>query len=125
MNEGLIGLDGSLSKVYSTLRACFLGLGSDVGEVVLKHYVAYKRQGLTSHARKLVSFAGFEPRAAGLWLYVKVDPDNVSAEPGFTRDVREIGYKPPGNLEEAANETAEGYSFERIAERVAATCDAA
>jgi predicted transport protein len=32
-------------------------------------------------------------------VYVKVDPDTVNIEPGFTRDVRGIGHFGTGDLE--------------------------
>lgn len=38
-------------------------------------------------------------RTRNLLVYVKVDPDSIPLESGFTRDVREIGHFGTGDLE--------------------------
>ena len=59
---------------------------------VLKQYFAYKR---------LQNFACVEvyPQAKKLLVFLKIDPDSVQIEEGFTRDVRGIGHFGTGDLE--------------------------
>jgi len=92
MAQILEGLSGPLQDLYEELRTFLLSLGDDVQEKILKHYVAFKR---------LKNFACVEihPNKGILTVYVKVDPDQVSLEKGFTRDVRDIGHYGTGGLE--------------------------
>lgn len=41
----------------------------------------------------------FRPNSGAILIYVKVDPDEVELEKGFTRDVRHIGHFGTGDLE--------------------------
>ena len=77
---------------YEALKAFLLALGEDVQINTLKYYIAFKR---------IQNFACAEVRtgAETLLVYVKVDPDSVTLEPGFTRDVRGIGHYGTGELE--------------------------
>ena len=58
----------------------------------LKSYFAFRR---------LKNFACVEvhPQSNNLLVYLKVDPDTVELQPGFSRDVRSIGYFGTGELE--------------------------
>lgn len=51
--------------------------------------------------RRIKSFACVEvhPQSKKLLVYLKVDPDSIDLEPGFTRDVRSIGHFRTGDLE--------------------------
>jgi predicted transport protein len=51
--------------------------------------------------RRLKNFACVELRnqIGKLLVYVRIDPDTVTIEPGFTRDVRGIGHFGTGDLE--------------------------
>lgn len=40
-----------------------------------------------------------KPQIRHLKVFVKVDPDTIELEPGFTRDVRNIGHFGTGDLE--------------------------
>ena len=86
------GLEGSLQDLYQALRAYVAALGDDVQEKTLKYYVAFKR---------LRNFACVEvhPNKATVSVYLKVDPDTTTLEPGFSRDVRNIGHYGTGDLE--------------------------
>lgn len=77
---------------YETLKAHLLALGDDVQIKTLKNYFAFKR---------IKNFACVEVhnRTRTLAVYVKVDPDTVDHEKGFTRDVRKIGHFGTGDLE--------------------------
>lgn len=67
-------------------------MGDDVQIKTLKYYFAFKR---------IKNFACVEIRATheSLVVFAKVDPDSVELEPGFTRDVRNIGHYGTGDLE--------------------------
>lgn len=84
--------DTPLADRFARLRAELLALGDDVQEKTLKLYIAYKR---------LKNFACVEvhPQSGQLLVYVKVDPDSIELEEGFTRDVRTIGHFGTGDLE--------------------------
>lgn len=77
---------------YGVLHAYLAALGDDVQVKTLKYYVAYKR---------IKNFACIEihPATKRIVAFVKVDPESVALEPGFTRDVRAIGHYGTGDLE--------------------------
>ena len=85
-------LSGSLADLYEELRAYLLALGDDVQEKTLKLYFAFKR---------IKNFACLEPHPGKgcITCFVKVDPESVTLEKGFTRDVRNIGHYGTGELE--------------------------
>ena len=81
-----------LIDLYEALKATLVGFGSDVQVKMLKLYVAFKR---------IKNFAAVEVRAGNerLLVYIKLNPDAITLEDGFTRDVREIGHWGTGDLE--------------------------
>jgi predicted transport protein len=82
----------SLKDIYEALRAFLLALGDDVQEKELQQYFAFKR---------IKNFACVEvhPGSGKLLVFVKVNPDSIQLESGFTRDVRAIGHFGTGDLE--------------------------
>ncbi len=58
----------------------------------LRHYVAYRR---------MVNLASviFRPKHAAILVYLRVDPDTVELDEGFSRDMRGIGHLGTGDLE--------------------------
>jgi len=76
--------------LIEALRAFLLALGDDVQEKQLKLYTAYKR---------LRNFACVEQHLEHLRLHVRLDPNTVHLEEGFTRDVRAVGHWGTGDLE--------------------------
>ena len=88
----LATLEGELLDRFEALRAYLSALGDDVQETELRFYVAFKR---------IKNFACVEvrPSAKRIIVYVKVDPNTVTLEPGFTRDVTKIGHYGTGDLE--------------------------
>ena len=84
--------DSKQSERYETLRDYMLSLGDDVELRTLKKYFAFRR---------IKNFACVEvhTRTKNLLVYVKVNPDEVLIEKGFTRDVRNIGHFGTGDLE--------------------------
>jgi predicted transport protein len=77
---------------FELLRAYLEALGDDVQAETLKHYFAFRR---------IKNFACVEvhPQLGVIVLYLKVDPDSIELEEGFTRDVRHIGHSGTGDLE--------------------------
>jgi len=81
-----------LTDLYYALRDYMMNLGDDVQEKTLKYYFAYKR---------IKNFACVEvyTQSNKLQVYIKLNPDEIQLEEGFTRDVRNIGHFGTGDLE--------------------------
>lgn len=92
VEDYLAQADSKQSERYETLRNYMLSLGDDVELRTLKKYFAFRR---------IKNFACVEvhTRTKNLLVYVKVNPDEVIIEKGFTRDVRNIGHFGTGDLE--------------------------
>lgn len=83
-------LDKVMLGLVNELRAFLLALGDDVTEKQLKLYLAYRR---------IKNFACVVLQKKSLLVYVKLNPDTVTLEKEFTRDVRQIGHWATGDLE--------------------------
>jgi len=92
VTEYLNQSDPELRNRFEVIRAFLMALGDDVQENTLKHYIAFRR---------IKNFACVEihPQIGRITVYVKVNPDTITIEPGFTRDVRKIGHYGTGDLE--------------------------
>lgn len=92
VTQYLADADLELLDLFEATKAYLLALGDDVQTKTLDYYVAFRR---------LKNFACVEvkPQIRHLKVYVKVDPDSVELEPGFSRDVRNIGHYGTGDLE--------------------------
>ncbi len=92
VTEQLAMAGKDLLDLYSSLEAECLNLGDDVQTKTLKYYVAFKR---------MKNFATVDVKAGAkkLMIYVKVNPDTIELEEGFTKDVRNIGHWGTGDLE--------------------------
>lgn len=92
VNENLAMADEELSDLFEALKAFTMALGEDVQMKTLKFYYAFKR---------FSNFACVEvhPKNHVLLAYVKVDPTSIELQPGFTRDMRQIGHYGTGDLE--------------------------
>jgi predicted transport protein len=92
VSEYLYQSNEVLQNRYEALKSFVLALGDDVQEKILKHYIAFRR---------IKNFACVEihPQLGRVTMYVKVNPDSITIEPGFTRDVRQIGHYGTGDLE--------------------------
>ena len=82
----------ALKDLYGELESYCESLGDDVSRKALKLYFAFRR---------LKNFACVEvhPQTKTLLIYLKVDPDTIGLEDGFSRDVRSIGHFGTGDLE--------------------------
>jgi predicted transport protein len=86
------GADTVLRDLFEAVTATCIGFGDDVQLKTLKFYLAFKR---------LKNFACVEIRTSVkvVLVYVKVDPNTIELEAGFTRDVTDIGHFGTGDLE--------------------------
>ncbi len=84
--------DAALFDRFEAVKAFLLALGDDVQMQMLKYYIAFKR---------IKNFCCIEiyNREKKLMLFVKIDPATVTIEPGFTRDVSNLGHQGTGDLE--------------------------
>ncbi len=85
-------LDPRIMDRFEALRAYLTALGDDLQETMLRFYIAFKRI-------KNLACVGFRPSTGKILLFVKVDPSTVQLEPGFTRDVSNLGHFGTGDLE--------------------------
>lgn len=92
VSEYLERAPSSLQDLFYELDAFITALSNDVQKNALKLYFAYKR---------IKNFACIEvhPQVHQLLVFVKVNPDEVKLQEGFTRDVRNIGHFGTGDLE--------------------------
>lgn len=81
-----------LAALYEQLDAYLTALGDDISKKATKFYFAYRR---------LKNFACIEvhPQSGNLLVYLKVNPDEIALEEGYSRDVRRIGHFGTGDLE--------------------------
>jgi predicted transport protein len=77
---------------YEALKAFALALGDDVQVKVTKLYAAFRRI-------KNFTCVELRPQSNLMLLYLRLNPDDIPLEEGFTRDVRNIGHWAPGDLE--------------------------
>lgn len=89
-DEQYAGALPATREVYDALAAYVLALGDDVVERRLKLYTAFRR---------LKNFVSVVMYPNKMLVMLKVDPDTVALEEGFSRDVREIGHWGTGELE--------------------------
>lgn len=92
VSEYLEQASTDLRDLYEAVAAFCLALGDDVTKKTLKNYFAFRR---------LKNFACVEvhPQTRNLLVYLKVNPDSITPEKGFSRDVRSIGHFGTGDLE--------------------------
>ena len=81
-----------LRDIWEAIVAFLTALGDDVQVKELKLYIAFKR---------IKNFACMElyPQKGVILAFLKLDPDTMAMEPGFTRDVRKIGHFGTGDVE--------------------------
>lgn len=80
-----------LQNLYTELDEALTAWG-EVEVAQLRHYIAYRR---------MVNIASviFRPKHGAILVYLKIDPDTVELEDGFSRDMRGIGHLGTGDLE--------------------------
>ena len=77
---------------YEAIKAYIMALGDDIQERTTKYYIAFRR---------LSNFACFEfhPNNGEIVIWLKINPDSIQLEDGFTRDCRDVGHYATGDLE--------------------------
>jgi predicted transport protein len=88
--EQLAQAQPAIRELYESLAGHLNAMGDDVQERRLKLYTAFRR---------LRNFACVIPYRDKLLVMLKVDPDSVALEEGFSRDTRNIGTWGTGDLE--------------------------
>lgn len=85
-------LSGEFAVLVKEVQSYLLDLADDVQVKTLKYYEAYKR---------IKNFACLEvkPSKSRIILYLKINPDKVDLQSGFSRDMRKIGHYGTGDLE--------------------------
>ncbi|MER6543869.1 DUF5655 domain-containing protein [Streptomyces sp. NPDC001250] len=80
-----------LRDLYGEVDKALAAWG-EVEVAQLRHYIAYRR---------MVNLASvvFRPKHEAILVYLKVDPDTVELDEGFSRDMRGIGHLGTGDLE--------------------------
>lgn len=79
-------------ELYENIRAFLLSVGDDVQEKALKHYIAFKR--IKNFACIVV-----HPQSERIIVFIRVDPDTIQLESGFSTDVRNKGHWGTGDIE--------------------------
>ena len=96
VTEALSDASKEVKDRYDTLKGIILDFGDDVDIKTLKFYFAFRR--IKNFATVCIT-----PEKGCIYIILKVDPKSITLEPGFTRDVTEIGHMGAGGLEVAIN----------------------
>ncbi len=90
--ESLADASEDIANLYADIETFMLGLGDDVTQKTLRFYFAFRR---------IKNFACVEvkPTINTIKIFLKIDPDTLDLEEGFTRDVRNVGHFGTGDLE--------------------------
>jgi predicted transport protein len=89
-DEQLETTSSKLRELYYSIRDYVLALGDDVTENKLKLYSAFK---------KIKNIVCVEVRMKSIMLYLRLSPEDIVLENGFTRDVSKVGHWGTGDLE--------------------------
>lgn len=79
-----------LRQLFDAIRDYIMSLGDDIVENQLKLYVAFK---------KLKNIVCVEVYQKQILLHLKLDPETIQLEEGFTRNVKNIGHFGTGDLQ--------------------------
>ena len=92
LTEALADASPELANLYADVEGFLLTLGDDLTQKTLRYYIAFRR---------IKNFACVKVKTSLnlVRLYLKIDPDSIGLEEGFTRDVRKIGHFGTGDLE--------------------------
>ena len=92
VSEYMQDMGPELAELFADAETYLLGRGDDVTKKVTQFYLAYRR---------IKNFACVEvrPTLNQLKMFLKLDPDTVELEEGFSRDVRKVGHFGTGDLE--------------------------
>ena len=88
--EKLSTASDDLKNLYHSICDFIESLGDDIAQNQLKFYLAYKR---------IQNMICIEIYSKQIILYLKLKPETVALEKGFTRDMRSIGHYGTGDLQ--------------------------
>lgn len=88
--EQLQSTTQKLRDLYLSIRNYILALGDDITENQLKLYVAFK---------KIKNIICVEVYQKQILLHLRLNPDDIELEEGFTRDMRDVGHFGTGDLQ--------------------------
>ena len=99
--EKLAAVSDSMKSLYHSICDFIESLGDDIVSNQLKLYLAYK---------KVQNMVCIEIYNKQIILFLKLNPETVKLENGFTRDMRSIGHYGTGDLQITVKDAAD---FER------------
>ena len=88
--EKLATIPQNIKTLYYSICDYIESLGDDIASNQLKYYIAYK---------KVQNMICIEIYNKQIILYLKLSPESVELEKGFTRDMRSIGHYGTGDLQ--------------------------
>lgn len=88
--EKLASAPDEMKKIFYSICDYIESLGDDIIQNQLKFYLAYK---------KVQNMVCVEIYNKQIILYLKIDPESVTLEKGFTRDMRSTGHYGTGDLQ--------------------------
>ncbi|UQZ88929.1 DUF91 domain-containing protein [Deltaproteobacteria bacterium Smac51] len=88
--EHLAGMPEAFKPLFDDVASYINFLGDDVNVKETRRYLAFTR---------LKNFVCLLPMKGGLKIWLKLNPDTVKLEEGFSRDMRGIGHWGTGDLE--------------------------
>lgn len=88
--EKLASVSEDIRNLYFSICGFIESLGDDISQNQLKLYLAYK---------KVQNIVCIEIYNKQIILYLKLNPENVILEKGFTRDMRNVGHYGTGDLQ--------------------------
>ncbi len=91
--EQIAQASSELTELLEQIKRYILAQGDDVQEKPLKLYTAFKR------LKNFVCVKVIPKQDPQVRLWLKLNPDSVALEEGFSRDVRTIGHWGTGDLE--------------------------
>lgn len=100
-----------LLALFEQARSHILAQGDDIIEKPLKLYVAFRR------LKNFVCMSLISKQDPHVFLILKLDPQTVALEQGFTRDVSKIGHWGTGDLEVTLRTPADFEKAKALIER--------
>lgn len=101
----------TLQALFELVKSFIHAQGDDVQEKPLKLYTAFKR------LRNFACITVIPKQDPHVRLWLKLDPETVSLEEGFSRDVRSIGHWGTGDLEVVIRTTGDFEKARLLIER--------
>lgn len=106
--EKLVTVSDEIKTLFQSICEYIESLGDDIVSNQLKYYIAYK---------KVQNFACVEVYNKHINMFLKISPETVVLEKGFSRDVREIGHYGTGDLQVTVKNGADFEKAKALIER--------